>query len=134
MIVLIGILMNCQSDEYNDILPVSNFSVDVNLNIPQYIDLQVAGGWAVANGGISGIIIYNVNGSTYKAWERNCPHLTPTNCSIMTVQNNIRLFCPCDDSSFSILDGGSQTEGISLSAREYRVTDIGNNMLRISNF
>ena len=102
--------------------------------MPQYLNLQVPGGWAYTTGGIKGIIIYNVNGTTFKAFERSCPHLSPSNCTQMTIEDSIKMKCPCDDSEFNILNGASLTQGITHSAREYLVTRTSSSTLRISNF
>ena len=70
------------------------------LNNPEYIDLQIVGGWAYTQGGISGIIIYHSDINNYVAFERSAPHLTPEACSRMVVRNSIIMHCSCDDSEF----------------------------------
>lgn len=128
-------LSNCFNEtENNDVLPFVNVNESINLNLPQYVDLQIPGAWAYANGGINGIIIYNINGSQYKAYERSCPHIAPSDCSQMIVNNDIKMVCPCDDSEFNLLNGTAVTENISNSAREYLVTNIDGSVLRITNF
>ncbi|MCM2302175.1 MAG: hypothetical protein NDI80_06100, partial [Flavobacteriaceae bacterium] len=59
--------LSCESDDQNNLLPYVIVNETINLTNPEFINLQVPGGWAYANGGIKGIIIYNVNGSSYKA-------------------------------------------------------------------
>jgi nitrite reductase/ring-hydroxylating ferredoxin subunit len=128
-------LISCSSNfEENDLLPFVTVSQIVDLSLPQYNNLQVPGGWAYTSGGIKGIIIYNINGNQYKAFERAAPHLTLSNCSQMVVENNLRMMCPCDDSEFNILNGAPLTPGITYNAREYLVTDLNGISLRITNF
>ncbi len=117
-------------------LPNIPVNVTINLNNPQYINLQVPGGWAyVDNSGIKGLIIYNLNGSDYRAYDRACPHLSPSkNCSKMVVQNGIKIICPCDNTEFNILNGAPLTTGISCGAWEYRATQVNTNTLIITNF
>ena len=122
--------MSCESDNtqrYCDIITPTT----VNLVNSQFIDLLVPAGWAYANGGPHGLILYNT-GSSFKAFSRECPQLT--NCtSRLVVENGIKMVCPCDDSIFSILDGSPQTSGVTTSVCEFKVTVMGN-ILNISNF
>lgn len=129
------ILFSCTKEvQNNDILPVVMVSETVDLNLPEFINLQVPGGFAYMSGGIKGIIIYNVNGTQFKAFERSCPHLAPASCTQMTVENGIKMVCSCDNSEFNILNGAPLTSGIAYFAREYLVTNINGSVLRITNF
>lgn len=125
--------ISCEKNETNDILPEFSFNETINLNLPQYIDLQVPGGWAYTNGGIQGIIIQNtgIGSPPYKAFERACPNYDCN--SPMVFDGSLKLKCTCDDSEYSIYDGSPQTQGNHHFAREYRVTQSGST-LNISNF
>ncbi|MDH3381234.1 MAG: hypothetical protein OEL54_00910 [Flavobacteriaceae bacterium] len=125
---------SCESDDQNNLLPYVIVNETINLTNPEFINLQVPGGWAYANGGIKGIIIYNLNGSSYKAYERSCPQILPSPCSRMTVEQSFKLKCPCDQSEFNILNGTPITPNINYIVREYKVTVINTNTLKISNF
>lgn len=120
----------------NSNLPNIPVSETISLNNPQYINLQVPGGWAyVENSGIKGLIVYNLNGSDFKAYDRACPHLSPSeNCSKMNVENSIKMVCPCDNAEFNILNGAPLTTGINFGAREYRATLVSANTVTITNF
>jgi len=120
----------------NNNLPNIPVNITISLNNPQYINLQVPGGWAyVDNSGIKGLIVYNLNGLDFRAYDRACPQLSPTkNCSKMVVQSSIKMVCPCDNSEFNILNGAPLTAGINFGAREYRATLINTNTLTITNF
>ncbi len=104
------------------------------MNNPEFIDLQVVGGWAYTSGGISGIIIYHSGINTYLAYERSAPHLTPQACSQMVVKNSLTMECACDDSVFNILNGAPMTDGVNYAAKQYRVLNTGPNTLQITNF
>ncbi|WP_196885373.1 Rieske 2Fe-2S domain-containing protein [Aureivirga sp. CE67] len=128
------LFMSCEENETNDNLPNYNVNLNLNLRNPEFISLRTPGGIAYAQGGIQGIIIYNVNGKTFKAFERACPHLDVNSCNAMTVKGSTRLLCPCDDSEFNILNGSPLSEGITSFAREYRATyNQATDMLRITN-
>lgn len=134
--ILLFSLLSCSDNDTdpNNILPNVPVNETVFLDLPQYIDLKAVGGWAYNNGGISGIIIYRAGTTNYIAWERSAPHLTPKTCSQMTVENSIILYCSCDKSQFSIIDGSPQTDGVNYAAKFYRVSVLPNNTLRITNY
>lgn len=125
---------NDNSDEFNDILPDIPVNKTIFLNNPEFIDLQVVGGWAYSSGGISGIIIYHSGINTYIAYERSAPHLTPQSCSQMVVKNSLTMECACDDSVFNILNGSPMTDGVNYPAKQYRVLTTSPNTLQITNF
>jgi len=131
-------LFSCSKNasDSNPNLPKIPVNEVISLNNPQYINLQVPGGWAyVDNSGIKGLIVYNINGSDFRAFDRACPHLSPSqSCSKMVVKNSIKMVCPCDDAEFNILNGAPLTTGIIFAAREYHATLISANTLSIVNF
>ena len=125
------LLFSCESSDNYSRCDIINNETIILAN-PQFIDLQVPGGWAYSNGGPKGLVIYNYL-SSYKAFSRECP--TGKNCADkMSIVNNIKLVCPCDDSEYSILDGSPQSPGITESVCEFRVNPLGNTILNITNF
>lgn len=117
----------------NDCFPFITVNETINLDLPQFIDLQVPGGWAYTSGGLQGLIIYN-NGTQFKAFDRSCPGQTISSCSQMIVDPNLRIVCPCDDSEYNILNGAPLTDGSTCFANEYLVNTINGSVLRITNF
>lgn len=130
------LIYSCNSDNIDDnnILPNIPVNETIFLNNPEFIDLQVVGGWAYTQGGISGIIVYHSGINNYIAFERSAPHLTPKSCSRMKVKNSIIMLCSCDDSEFNILNGAPLSDGVSYPARQYRAELVGNNTLQITNY
>lgn len=134
--VFMMLIYSCNSDNIDDnnILPNIPVNETIFLNNPEFIDLQVVGGWAYTQGGISGIIVYHSGINNYIAFERSAPHLTPKSCSRMKVKNSIIMLCSCDDSEFNILNGAPLSDGVSYPARQYRAELVGNNTLQITNY
>ena len=129
------LLLSCSNNGVNnDCFPFISVNETVNLNLPQFLDLQVPGGWAYTNGGHQGIIIYNINGTQFKAYDRLCPGENLSSCSQMIVDSNLRMMCPCDQSEFNILNGSPLTDGNSCFAKEYLVENLNGTVLRITNF
>lgn len=135
-LLILFTLLSCNDDgdEFRDLLPEVQVNKTVFLNNPEFIDLQVVGGYAYTSGGISGIIIYHYGIDTFIAFERSAPHLSPQACSKMSVKNGLTMECPCDDSVFNILNGAPLTDGVTYAARQYRVLNTGPNTLQITNF
>lgn len=132
---VIVLFLGCSNNRVeNDCFPFIIVNETVNLDLPQFIDLQVPGGWAYTSGGIRGIIVYNLNGDQFKAFDRLCPEQNSSSCSQMIVDENLRIVCQCDDSEFNILNGAPLTQGVNCFANEYLVENLNGSILRISNF
>lgn len=128
-------LTQCVNDNVNnECFPFINVNETINLDLPQYIDLRVPGGWAYAPGGFQGLIIYNLDGIQFKAFDRLCPGENPSACSQMVVSNSLRILCPCNDNEFNILNGAPLTQGVTCFANEYLVENLNGTILRIQNF
>ena len=129
------LFLSCTSgSNENDCFPFISVNETVNLNLPQFIDLQVPGGFAFTSGGHQGLIVYNLNGNQFKAYDRLCPGQNISSCSQMTVDANLRILCQCDDSEFNILNGAPLTPGVTCFAKEYLVENLNGTVLRITNF
>ena len=122
------------SGNTNECFPFIAVGETINLDLPQFIDLQVPGGWSYAPGGHQGLIIYNLNGVQFKAYDRLCPGENISSCSQMIVDTNLRILCQCDDSEYNILNGAPLTAGSECFAKEYLVENLNGSVLRITNF
>jgi len=128
-------LISCEENETIDVLPKVPVDVIVDLNLPQYINLQTPTGWVyTTSGGYRGLFIQNtgIGNPPYKSFERACPN---NDCSTaMTFDGSLKFTCPCDGSEYSVIDGSPQTAGNSQFAREYRVIKINGSTLNITNY
>ncbi len=134
LLLLLITFFSCEKNDSNDILPHLSVNITIDLNLPQYIDLQIPSGWVYINGGIRGILIQNTGSGSqpYKAFDRACPNNDCNNP--MTFDGSLKLKCPCDASEYSIIDGSPQTAGNSHFMREYRVNLLNSSSLNIINF
>lgn len=106
---IISLLMACSGsdDSYrnNPNLPNVNFRFQLNLNLPEYNDLQFPGNsYATYNHGVRGVVIYNINNQQYAAFELSDPNHPPSACSGMTV-NGVIASCGCDDNEYNVITG-----------------------------
>ena len=105
--VLLFILIGCSKDdlERNPFLPAMRFSIPINLSLPQYDNLRFAGGSILLpNYGHKGIIVFNLNGNSYLAWEASCPNHLPSDCS-QTQIVGVLAECSCEDYQYSLATG-----------------------------
>lgn len=128
-------LLNCTgNDDLNNCIQSLPLSYTSDLNNPELLNALVPGGYVELNAGSKGILLMNVNGSDFVAYDRMCP---VGDCnSPMTFEKGIFLKCQCDGSEYGVgkgIGGAPQTEGYLCPAIEYNVTKIGT-VLRITNF
>ncbi|UGU14275.1 hypothetical protein LS482_11180 [Sinomicrobium kalidii] len=103
------IFCSCDSDtrERNPYLLETQFSYELNLNLPLYNSLNTPGN-AVYVGtegvGIKGIIVINTGGGFY-AWEASCPNHAPNDCSTMTIKGGTNCKCSCEDYEYNLFNG-----------------------------
>jgi len=81
------------------------FQREINLSLPLYNNLNFVGGSVLLNDiGINGVMVFNLNGSTFLAWEATCPNHLPENCSKLTI-NGVLANCGCEDYQYSLATG-----------------------------
>lgn len=127
--------INCSNnDNLKDCIQTLPLNISKDLNNPEMINVQVPGGTVEFSGGAKGILLMNVNGNEFVAYDKMCP---VNDCNQpMTFENGIFLKCQCDNSKYGVgkgIGGAPQTEGFVCPAFEYRVIKSGT-VLRITNF
>ena len=104
----------------------------MNLNAPEYSDLQVSGNSIFIEGGVEGIMIYHGVGDYYKVYDRNCSYEPSLNCSVIDSISSGIAYCGCCNSVFSLENGDILNSPALLPLKNYYWTLVGNQM-RISN-
>ena len=110
------LILSCDNDDANrnnQFLPDVPVNFSLNLNLPQYVSLKSPGGTFVETGsnrGIKGVVIYNLNNSTYFAYELSDPNHAPNECSALMI-NGIEGTCGCEDQNTYTLITGQPVEG-----------------------
>ncbi len=131
-IVLLG-LQACKkkSDYKNPYLQDVSFSVEINLDLPEYAPLQYANNSVlIQNIGIKGVIVF-YSGNSYLAYEASDPNHYPSGCSQMH-PNQFTCKCDCENNRYSLYTG-QLTEGEGkYPLKAYHVSQNGH-LLRISN-
>ncbi|GLB52646.1 hypothetical protein NBRC110019_16860 [Neptunitalea chrysea] len=138
----VSLLLIACSDNYssrNPYLSEVSFTKTINLNLPSYNNLTVAGSGMLiedATAGIKGILVINQGFNQFLAWEASCPNHTPSSCSTMEVTGNIYCQCDCDDYKYSLYTGNiieETNDGNAEYSLLYYQTSVNGNILTISN-
>ncbi|MGM0932024.1 MAG: hypothetical protein ACQEWD_01120 [Bacteroidota bacterium] len=124
-------LVGCSTDDNNRLnnpnLPDLNFRIQLNLDLPEYNNLQYPGNsYSTYSNGIKGIVVYNINNSQYTAFELSDPNHPPNNCSAMQV-TGITAKCQCDDGNeYNIVTGELTAGEGQYTLKPYRIERRGN--------
>ncbi|SDZ86561.1 Ferredoxin subunit of nitrite reductase or a ring-hydroxylating dioxygenase [Flavobacterium gillisiae] len=133
LLVLLPLFFACSDSGFNNknpYLPNYTFTIDINMNLPAYSNLQYPSNAVYYSGvGVKGIYIFNT-GSGYNAFDAACPNQALSSCSTMTLKG-INVVCPCDSTEYSLFTGLSQT-GLQYPLKQYRV-EVNGNVLRVYN-
>ncbi len=106
-LLLLPILASCGKEkiDQNPYLSDINFNISLNLNLPGNDKLRYAGGaQRIRQGGLNGLLIFNLNGNDYLAWEASCPNHSLRECSVLTI-NGVLADCSCENFQYSLATG-----------------------------
>lgn len=98
----------CDSEPTDDAIPWQPFDIiQINLNLPEYIQLRSDRTYAyLNNGGVRGIIVYHESGNNYIAYERNCSFQPNSACATVEVHvSTLYMLCSCCSSTFDFATG-----------------------------
>jgi hypothetical protein len=134
LLAFLLLLGACEPQMTDDPIPLQAFpEVVLNLSLPENASLRLDKGIKEVNSaGVRGIIVYRVNASTFRAYERNCSF--QPNEAGATINVHISLLYLIDQScgsSFSLEDGIPTGGPAWRPLRQYR-TVFSNNTLTIT--
>ena len=90
----------------NSNIPYVPVNIDIYPANPQYINLNVDGGWVYLTGGSRGIIVYRLAQGEYYAYDRHCTYQPLDACGKVKMDtDNITLVDTCCGSKFIVVDG-----------------------------
>ena len=110
-----------------------NVAFELNLNLPQYNELNfISNSVYISNIGNGGIIVTN-SGTGFLAWDACDPNYINSYCSIMSI-TGLEAQCNCpDENTYSLITGQSLDVALECGLKAYRV-EVNGNILFISNF
>ena len=109
-------------------------NINVDLNLPEYSNLQASGNSIFIDGGVEGIIIYHGVGNDYNVYDRNCSYEPSLSCSKIDSVDAGIAYCGCCPSAFLLSnDANVLNSPALLPLKAYNWSLGNNNMLRIFN-
>ncbi|NUY81513.1 hypothetical protein HUK80_11440 [Flavobacterium sp. MAH-1] len=125
-LLLIVFLFGCDDSNFNNHNPYianQHFSVDVNLSLPAYNDLNYPGNAAYVGGTTArGIYVFCISDGNYTAYDAACPNQAASSCSTLQKQGIVAV-CPCDDAEYNFYTG--RAPGMEYPMKPYRVQYLG---------
>lgn len=112
------------------------FQREINLSLPLYNQLNFVGGsFLIEDVGINGVLVFNLNGTSYLAWEATCPNHLPEACSKLSIEG-VLVNCSCEEFQYSLATGQLLNTSENLNPPQgllfYQVQNY-NGILRVSN-
>lgn len=141
-IFLISVLfMACSGDDdanacFNNTIPNVPVNLEINTNLPQFNNLQFPGNNVILeNFGVNGIVVNNVNGSLFTAFELTDPNRNFSSCSKLVI-TGVEASNSCDDDNnrYNIITGQQVAGTGGCGLRPYRINiSGGGSILLITN-
>ena len=134
-IYILGILFifsTCNTKD--DYIQEVYVNIIVDLNLPEYSNLQASGNSIFIEGGVEGIIIYHGVGNDYKVYDRNCSFEPSLSCSKIDSVDAGIAYCGCCSSAFLLSNNANALNSPALlPLKAYNWSLGNNNILRIFN-
>jgi len=108
-------------------------NINIDLNLPEYSDLQVSGNSIFIEGGVEGIIIYHGVGNDYKVYDRNCSYQPSLSCSQIDSVDAGIAYCGCCSSAFLLSNDASVLNSPALLPLKKYYWTLSGSQMHISN-
>lgn len=133
--ILVGlVLLSCEPQLVDAPIPIASFTeFQINLFLPEYSNLRLDGGQKAINSiGVRGVIVYRINATVYRAYERNCSFQPNDACATVDIHaSNLYMVDTCCGSTFNF-ENGQPTGGPAWRPlRQYR-TELNGSLLTIT--
>jgi len=127
-IFCVSFFINFTNQNYiADCFPEISIYESIDLQNPEFIDLQVPTGYAKTNLRARNILIIRRN-TTYQAFDLECPE---KDCTSSMDFDGLKMTCTCSQKKYNSLNG-SPVNGEGCFALEYNVSQISSSFLQIS--
>ena len=138
VLLFLVLILGCSKNpiQRNPYLADIRFQRNLNLSLPLYNQLNFVGGSIlIPDIGIRGVIIFNLSGNTFLAWEATCPNHLPESCSKLDI-SGVLAECSCEDFQYSLATGQLLNPNETLNPPRdllfYQIQNF-NGILRVSN-
>lgn len=132
-LVIAAGLLACNKDDGPTGVPLVAVDRQVFVTDPQFLDLNVIGGWEYVTGGSRGLLVYRRSVDEFIAYDRHCTYQPEGTCGTVEVDSTgVKAFDPCCDSEFLLFDGSVLKGPANFSLKQYQ-TSFDGIALRIFN-
>ena len=91
--------------ERNPYIPNLTVNYQLNLRFPSNNKLNFAGGGLLINDiGLNGVLVFNLSGNSFLAWEATCPNHSMESCSALKLEGVLAV-CSCESYQYSLATG-----------------------------
>lgn len=127
------IFAGCGPEPTDDAIPFAPFPpMVIQLNNPEYQNLNIKGYVEISGIGVKGVILHRVNASTYHAYERNCSFEPNSACALVQVDpSGLFMIDNCCGSRFDMGTGAPSGGPAWRELRQY-VTTLNGTQLTIT--
>ena len=133
LIICLLLIMSCNEEYQGDQIPIADFpNIVINLNLPEYRDLNLDKSSIYVDGGLRGLILYRENQGNYIAFETTCSFQPNDACANVKVHSStLYMTDTCCGSIFNFPDGQPTGGPARLPLRKYE-TFLVDNVLTIT--
>ena len=130
--ITLVIFSSCNDDEDSNI-PLVAVNFQININDPEFLNLQTIGGSVEVAGGSRGIILHRLSTDEIRAYDRHCTFQPSNTCAIVSIDpTNITATDQCCGSSFLLTDGNVSRPPASIPLKSYN-TFLDGSLLTVTN-
>ena len=131
--ILIALFFFSNCNTKDDYIQEVYVNINIDLNLPEYSDLQVSGNSIFIEGGVEGIIIYHGVGNDYKVYDRNCSYEPSLSCSQIDSVDAGIAYCGCCTSAFLLSNDASVLNSPALLPLKKYYWTLSGSQMHISN-
>ena len=131
--ILIALFFFSTCNTKDDYIQEVYVNINIDLNLPEYSDLQVSGNSIFIEGGVEGIIIYHGVGNDYKVYDRNCSYEPSLSCSQIDSVDAGIAYCGCCTSAFLLSNEASVLNSPALLPLKKYYWTLNGSLMHISN-
>ena len=131
ILITLFFFSNCNTKD--DYIQEVYVNINIDLNLPEYSDLQVSGNSIFIEGGVEGIIIYHGVGNDYKVYDRNCSYEPSLSCSQIDSVDAGIAYCGCCTSAFLLSNDASVLNSPALLPLKKYYWTLSGSQMHISN-
>ena len=120
LFLVVFLIFNFSCFDEKNYIPIVSVNIDLDLNLPEYEQLNTIGSSLFITGGVKGIIVYHFAINEYKVYDRNCSYEPSLQCAkIDSIYSSIA-FCGCCNSAFLLDQNGAAANSPAINPlREY---------------